>query len=190
MLVFLFLLILAFVEFTLVRFNGAIPGIGEPTAQKSQLLEALEGALTEPPREEAAAEDLFSGEARITLRGKPVLVEEAPKGVRVVLWGKDLFESGSVVLHEEGKRLLEEFAALVRPYPNRLEIVAFVGEQEAPAGAFELSWQRARAVTEHLERRGIRPERFLTGAAGPATGRRGYASSRVEILVEVERERR
>jgi len=147
---------------------------------------ALEAALSEPVAPGLDTSGSFDAPAPLSLRGKTVFIESAPRGVRVVIAATDLFETASAVLHNEGRRLLEEFAALVRQYPNRLEIVAFVDQKEVPNDASRLSWMRAQTVIDCLESRRINRWRFLPGAAGtvPAGVRSDYPAGRIEIIVE------
>ena len=191
LLVALFVVILALADLGRRHLGGLFrrmtPAVKSTPRQENRLMLALEAALAGPVTPGLDTADLFDSAAPFLLRGKTVFVEGAPRGVRVVISADDLFETASAVLHDEGRRLVEEFAALVRQYPNRLEIVAFVDQEEVPSDASRLSWKRVQTVMDYLESRHINRSRLLPGAAGtvPAGVQSDYPPGRIEIIVEV-----
>ena len=168
------------------RLFGGMASSGLQTKHDAGGLQAaLHEALLAPPARRET-EGLFDGPSTIELRGTPVWLDGTPGGVRLTFSGESLFESGTAVLHQEGRRLLEALAAFVRPYPNRMEVVAYVAAHEAQEAAYDLSWQRASAVVEHLERRRIERARLRPAGAGRAEDSRGSVrpADRIEIIVE------
>jgi len=153
------------------------------------LSDCLAEALAQDPAKDLT-KDLFHSPAVVMLRGNTVWIDNTSGGFRVTFAAEDLFLSASATLHQDGRRLIETFAALTRPYPNLMEVVGYVAEEETRAASYELSWQRVKAVADYLEKRRIDPSRLVPVAAGgsASSGHEALPASRVEIIVEVPRE--
>lgn len=147
----------------------------------------LEALAQKPPKDPTG--DLFDGPAVVMLRGNTVWIDNTSGGFRVTFAADDLFQSASATLHQDGQRLIEAFAALTRPYPNPMEVVGYVADDEARAASYELSWQRVKTVVDYLKERRIDPSRLVPVAAGgsASSGHEALPASRVEIIVEVPR---
>jgi len=148
----------------------------------------VEALAQRPPKD--LTKDLFDSPAVVVLRGNTVWIDTTSGGFRVTFAAKDLFQSASATLHQDGRRLIEAFASLTRPYPNPMEVVGYAAGEETRAASYELSWQRVKAVVDYLKKRRIDPSRLVPVAAGGSvsSSHEALPASRVEIIVEVSRE--
>ncbi len=169
--------------------NAMTASASKEQTDDNLLSDCLVEALAQSPPN-GISDNLFTGPAVVLLRGNTVWIDNTSGGFRVTFAADDLFQSASATLHQDGRRLVEAFAALTRPYPNRMQVVGYVAQEEARAASYELSWQRVKAVVDYLKKRRIDPSRLVPVAAGgsASSGHEALPASRVEIVVEVPRE--
>lgn len=145
------------------------------------------GSLTEQKRGRG-------GVPNESLPGKDTRVFHKEQGTAVQVADAIPFPPGKVFLSPKARSQLEEMVEMLAGKPNKIEIVGHVAPGPLPPASFTtdkilLSYLRARAVLEYLERHGIARERIRIQAAGatrplPSSGDYGLEKNdRVEILM-------
>lgn len=141
-------------------------------------------------QEKTAAAELAAEVKRLEAELADVSAKQTERGWIVTLRNELLFESGTT-LKESAARALDNLAAFMRKYPDRVIAVEGFADSTGPRDAAErLSERRAQAVKFALVERGIEPHRIDArgyGASFPVasndteTGR--SLNSRVEIVI-------
>lgn len=93
--------------------------------------------------------------------------------------GDTLFDAGRATLLPAGRAALDALADSLHGTPYRsVKVVAHADRSGAPLANRRLSWQRARAVRDHLATRGIAPETLDFEGVGSAEARIDPATCR------------
>lgn len=93
-------------------------------------------------------------------------------GAMIAIEGSVLFESGKTTLRDEARRVLDAIVSTInQKYPDK-DIMVFGHTDDQPIKKsgwednYELSVQRAAAVTRYLEKGGVSPARLIAAGAG------------------------
>jgi len=134
--------------------------------------------------------------AEETPKGASYRVTNVREGIQVVIGGGITFDGFSADLKPEAEDLVAQIGDKVRGYNTKINVRGHATpETPPPASPYptprDLSYARARAVAEVLERNGVRPERLRVIACGDTeplardayTEERLAANRRVEIVV-------
>jgi outer membrane protein OmpA-like peptidoglycan-associated protein len=142
-------------------------------------------------REKTAAAELAAEVKRLEAEGADVSAKHTERGWILTLRNELLFESGTT-LKESAARALDNLAAFMRKYPDRVIAIEGFADTTGPRDAAErLSERRAQAVKFALVERGIEPHRmdargygasFPVASSETETGR--SLNSRVEIVID------
>ena len=169
---------------------GAVPIQNVPTnALIARLLE-LEVPINKKKKGDSDEEGIH---------GKKFRVTNVRDGLEVVVGGRITFDRFSSTLKEEGRNLIAKAAERLRGYNTKILIRGHTTHEALPEDSLyndqrDLSYARARAVAEELERNGVRPIRLVLSAIGDTeplfrqayTEQRRAPNRRVELLVTEE----
>lgn len=169
---------------------GAVPVENEPNNVLIQKLLQLEVPIHTKHEGDTDEEGLEGKEFRVT---------NVRDGLEVVIGGRITFERFSATLKPEAQDLIRKSAERLRGYNTRLLIRGHATREPLPehslySNARDLSYARATAVAQELERSGIRPIRMVLIACGDNepvvrqayTEDRRALNRRVEIIVTEE----
>lgn len=130
------------------------------------------------------------------IQGRVFRVTDVREGIHVEIGGRITFERFSDVLKPEAERLIEQVAAKTVGHNTIIKITGHTTREPLPADSawgdqWGLSYARAEAVKQVLERNGIRSARLRLVAAGPEAPvlRQAYEeremalNRRVEVIV-------
>lgn len=130
------------------------------------------------------------------IQGKKFRVTNVRDGLEVVVGGRITFDRFSAMLLPEGRDLIAKSAERLRGYNTKILVRGHATREPLPEDSLyldanALSYARARAIAQELERNGVRRVRMLLVAAGDTeplvrqayTERRRAINRRVEILV-------
>lgn len=155
------------------------PVVQPPVASSAAISSRAEASDSGPPAS-ASPPDASS----------PIAAATDRSGTEVTsLPGDTLFDAGRATLLPAGRAALDTLADSLRDTPYRsVKVVAHADRSGAPLANARLSWQRARAVRDHLAARGIAPDRLDFEGVGSAEARidpstcRGDRRARVRCL--------
>ena len=133
------------------------------------------------------------------IHGRKFRVTNVRDGLEVVIGGRITFERFSATLKPEAKALVARTAEKIRGYNTKILVRGHATREPLPAGSLypdarSLSFSRASAVADELERHGVRRARMLLVAVGDTeplvrqayTEDRRALNRRVEIIVTEE----
>jgi chemotaxis protein MotB len=170
--------------------QGAIRTVPSDKTAANMLIKKLKEIVLKPHKErESKADD--EG-----VEGKKFRVTDVRNGIEVVIGGKITFERFSATLKPEARELIDKVAILIRGYNTKILVRGHTTRELLPedalyADAYDLSYERTKAVAAALTENGIRPERLVRVALGNTeplvrqayTDERRAMNRRVEILV-------
>lgn len=177
-------------------FGGYVGSVGAVPIQNlstntliTQLLE-LEVPIVTKERGDADEEGIHGRKFRVT---------NVRDGLEVVIGGRITFERFSATLKPEARDLVIKTAERLRGYNTKILVRGHATRETLPADSFfrdarDLSYARAVAVADELERSGVRRARMLLVACGDTeplvrqayTEDRRALNRRVEIIVTEE----
>jgi len=130
------------------------------------------------------------------IHGKKIRVTNVRNGIEVVVGGRITFERFSAALLPEGRALVANTAERLRGYNTKILIRGHATREPLPEDSIyedarDLSYARARAVADELEKNGVRRIRMTLVTVGNTeplvrqayTEERRSLNRRVEILV-------
>lgn len=130
------------------------------------------------------------------IHGKKIRVTNVRNGIEVVVGGRITFERFSATLLPEGRALVAKTAERLRGYNTKILIRGHATREPLPEDSIyedarDLSYARARAVADELEKNGVRCIRMTLVTVGNTeplvrqvyTEERRALNRRVEILV-------
>lgn len=166
---------------------GATPIENDPT--NTLIARLLE--LDVPVRTEKMGDSEEEG-----IHGKKIRVTNVRNGIEVVVGGRITFERFSATLLPEGRALVAKTAERLRGYNTKILIRGHATREPLPEDSIyedarDLSYARARAVADELEKNGVRCIRMTLVTVGNTeplvrqvyTEERRALNRRVEILV-------
>lgn len=166
---------------------GAVPTQNVPNNVLIQRLQELEVPIHTNKQGDSDEEGIH---------GKKVRVTDVRDGIEVVVGGLISFERFSATLKPEARELLAQTAERIRGYNTKVMIRGHATKEPLPddsiyADAWDLSYARAKAVSDELARHGIRRVRLSLVAIGDSeplvrqayTEQRRAINRRVEVLV-------
>jgi chemotaxis protein MotB len=107
----------------------------------------------------------------ISFRARQVRVTDVREGTHIEIGGRIAFERFSATLRPEMEALLAQLATKMVGHNTIIKITGHATSEPLPPDSlygdpWGLSWARARAVGDALERHGVRPQRLRLMAAG------------------------
>jgi chemotaxis protein MotB len=130
------------------------------------------------------------------IHGKKFRVTSVRDGLQIVVGGRITFDRFSAMLKPEARELLAKTAERLRGYNTKILVRGHATREPLPEDSLyedprDLSYARAKAVAQELERNGVRRARLIPVAVGDTeplvrqayTDERRALNRRVEILV-------
>lgn len=166
---------------------GDVPVKNTPTNTLIQRLLELDAPIYQDKKGDSEEEGIHGRRFRVT---------DVRDGLEVVIGGRITFERFSATLKPEGRDLIGRAAELLAGYNTRIMIRGHATREPLPPDSLyedarDLSYARARAVSQELERHGVRRVRLVPVVVGNTApvARQAYTEARralnrrVEILV-------
>lgn len=171
-------------------YHGSVGNVPiQNTTMNTLIARLIELEIPDNPREKGDSDDPG-------IHGREYRVTNVRDGLEVVIGGRITFDRFSATLRPRARELIGNVAERLRGYNTKIIVRGHATREPLPedslyGDARDLSYARASAVAEHLERNGVRRVRLLPVAVGTAepllrqayTEERRALNRRVEILV-------
>ncbi|MBY0354214.1 MAG: flagellar motor protein MotB [Rickettsiales bacterium] len=153
--------------------NMTPPGITEGRPQQGPVPNNHKEALIEADKEanlfekaEEAIKQAFESDPNLRELRDQIIVEQTPEGLKIQIVDadrKEMFEPGTAVLNEYGKRILRSLLKVIEQMPNYISITGHTDATPYSRGNgytnWELSADRANASRRYLLAQGMNKER-------------------------------